>query len=264
MDINIHEVYREQIKALNSFIEDCFDNLPNKDNSLIRFGGGTALSIYYFQHRRSFDIDLFVTDPQIIGYLSPKHWIEDSKNFNPTQYIDQANHVRVLSREKIKVDILVAQDFINEAFIDKSKSLFIQDVYVESIEDIIAKKITYRRKDNKTRDILDIAVALFKNQEILKTLYAKEAIDRNDVVELKEAISNLNVAEYESELQEVEPFGKYMDIALDAPKAIVAECETLLHMKIPNKLTKSVMNDVRSKKNIEKVSIDDLKAGITK
>lgn len=227
MDINIREVYKEQIKALNGFIEDCFDNLPNKDNSLIRFGGGTALAIYYFQHRRSFDIDLFVTDPQVINYLSPKHWLEDSKNFNPIQYIDQANHVRVLSREKIKVDILVAQDFINEAFIDRSKSLFTKDIYVESIEDIIAKKITYRRKDNKTRDILDIGVALFKNPEILKALYTRGAIEKSDILELGEAISTLDVAEYESELEEVEPFGEYFDIALNAPKMIIVECEAL-------------------------------------
>lgn len=48
MDINIREIYKEQIKALNGFIEDCFDNLPNKDGSQIRFGGGTALAIYFF------------------------------------------------------------------------------------------------------------------------------------------------------------------------------------------------------------------------
>ncbi|MDY0120565.1 MAG: hypothetical protein RBR54_01375 [Sulfurimonas sp.] len=31
--------------------------------------------MYYFQHRLSFDIDLFVTDVQILNYLSPKHFI---------------------------------------------------------------------------------------------------------------------------------------------------------------------------------------------
>lgn len=61
--------YSEQIDALNGFIKDAFAYLPNQDNSLIRFGGGTALAIYYFQHRLSFDIDLFVTEknaPDII------------------------------------------------------------------------------------------------------------------------------------------------------------------------------------------------------
>lgn len=169
-----------------------------------------------------------MADPQIIGYLSPKHWIEDSKNFNPTQYIGQKSHIRVLSREKIKVDILVAQDFINEPFIDKTKSLFSRDIYVESVEDIISKKIIYRRKENKTRDILDIGVALSKNPEILKTLYAEGATEKSDIFELRDAILALDVAEYESELQEIEPFGVYMDIALDAHNTIAVECESLL------------------------------------
>ena len=55
--------YAKQIKALNDLIQECKVLLPNNDLSLIRFGGGTALAIYHFQHRKSFDIDLFVTDP---------------------------------------------------------------------------------------------------------------------------------------------------------------------------------------------------------
>ncbi|WP_428738841.1 nucleotidyl transferase AbiEii/AbiGii toxin family protein [Sulfurimonas sp.] len=72
----IQEHYSEQIYALNCFIEDAYSFLPNQDYSTIRFGGGTALAIYYFQHRLSFDIDLFVTDVQILNYLSPKHYCQ--------------------------------------------------------------------------------------------------------------------------------------------------------------------------------------------
>lgn len=79
---------------------------------------------------------------------------------------------------------------------------------------------------------MDIGVALSKNPEILKALYAKGAIETNDILELREAILALDVAEYESELQEVEPFGVFMDIALDAHNTIVAECETLLRYKV--------------------------------
>lgn len=63
----IKEHYGEQIHALNSFIQDAYSSLTNQDHSKIRFGGGTALAIYYFQHRLSFDIDLFVTDEMIIS-----------------------------------------------------------------------------------------------------------------------------------------------------------------------------------------------------
>jgi Nucleotidyl transferase AbiEii toxin, Type IV TA system len=226
MEINIGNVYKEQIKALNDFAKECFPNLPNHNNALIRFGGGTALAIYYFQHRRSFDIDLFVTDPQIINYLSPKHWLEDSRYFNTSQYIDQANHIRVLSKNKIKVDILVAQDFINAPYIDNSRKYFECDIYVESIEDILAKKIVYRRKENKTRDIIDIGIAIYKDSSIFNGLLAKGAINDRDVSELYDAILRLNLSEYHEELEIVEPFGEYYDIAIKAPDIIKQKCET--------------------------------------
>ena len=92
----IRERYSPQIDALNQFIKDAYPLLPNNDSSYIRFGGGTALAIYYFQHRRSYDIDLFVTDAQIMNYLSPKHWLEDTEMFNRDSYKDMPDHIRVL------------------------------------------------------------------------------------------------------------------------------------------------------------------------
>lgn len=74
----IHENYVEQIKALELFFKDAFSSTI--DRNVIKFGGGTALSIYYFQHRLSFDIDLFLTDQQYLSYFSPKHWIEETNN----------------------------------------------------------------------------------------------------------------------------------------------------------------------------------------
>ncbi|WP_066177197.1 nucleotidyl transferase AbiEii/AbiGii toxin family protein [Arcobacter porcinus] len=53
----IEEHYKEQIIALSLFFKE--SGAKHIPSSKIRFGGGTALTIYYFQHRLSFDIDLF-------------------------------------------------------------------------------------------------------------------------------------------------------------------------------------------------------------
>ena len=90
----IHENYKEQIEALELFFKDAYSS--SLDNNAIKFGGGTALSIYYFQHRLSFDIDLFLTDQQYLSYFSPKHWIEDTNNFDSRHYIDTHNHIGVV------------------------------------------------------------------------------------------------------------------------------------------------------------------------
>ena len=105
----LNKHYHEQIQALNHFIADTYAFLPHKDRSLIRFGGGTALAIYYFQHRLSFDIDLFATDMQVLSYLSPKHWIDETNHFNSSSYIDLSHHIRVLEKKNnIKIDVLVS------------------------------------------------------------------------------------------------------------------------------------------------------------
>ena len=226
---SIKEHYSEQIHALNSFIEDAYKFLPNKDYSTIRFGGGTALAIYYFQHRLSFDIDLFVTDVQILNYLSPKHWIDETDKFNTIKYIDLSNHIRVLEKKNnIKVDVLVSQSASSKYFLDDSKDIFYSDVYVESIEDIIAKKIVYRRNDNLTRDIIDIAIAIKVQDSILQNMLESGLINKQDLKELKNSLEHLDRTTFLEEIEIVAPFQKYIDDAKNAPEIIKRECINLL------------------------------------
>lgn len=225
----VKEHYADQINALNGFIKDAYPYLPNKDNSQVRFGGGTALSIYYFQHRLSFDIDLFVTDQQIMSYLSPKHWLEEAKEFNDSNYVDLNNHIRVLFlKNNIKVDVLVSPNPSKEGFIDSSQELFISNVYVESLEDIISKKIVYRRNDNLTRDIIDIAISIKYAENTLKRLFDAESISLQDVKELFSSLEKLDLETFSEELEIVKPFEKYMQTAIDAPNIIKKECLKIL------------------------------------
>ena len=227
----IEEHYLEQIDALNSFIKDVYCYLPNQDHSLIRFGGGTALAIYYFQHRLSFDIDLFVTDIQILNYLSPKHWIDETDNFNSSKYIDLSNHIRVLDKKNnIKVDVLVSQLWASSSdfLIDDSKSIFNSTVYVESIEDIIAKKIVYRRNDNLTRDIIDIAISIKYADNILKKLFINEKINKEDIQGLYDSIMSLDRETFDEEIEIVAPFEQYINDAKNAPEIICETCRELL------------------------------------
>jgi len=228
----IQEHYQDQIKAYNAFIKDVYPYLPNRDNSLIRFGGGTALAIYYFQHRLSFDIDLFATDIQILNYLSPKHWIEETNLFNSSSYIDLSNHIRVLHKENnIKIDVLVAQEASKEYLIDDSKKIFDTTVYIENIEDIIAKKIVYRRKDNLTRDIIDIAISIKYADNILQKLFDRGKIDRDDIQELYTSLLKLDLITFREEVEIVQPFEKYLDDAYNAPEMIQKVCRDILKAK---------------------------------
>ena len=214
----IHENYTEQIEALELFFKDAFPSTINKN--VLKFGGGTALSIYYFQHRLSFDIDLFLTDQQYLSYFSPKHWIEDTDNFDERHYIDTHNHIAVVSANNIKVDILVDSSS-NSLLIDTSKNIFSFDIRVESIEDILAKKIIFRKKDNKARDIFDIAVAISKDNNIIDNLLTNEKITQEDLGIFLNALENINMQKYKIAIELVEPIGEYIVLANEAPQFII-------------------------------------------
>jgi predicted nucleotidyltransferase component of viral defense system len=186
-------------------------------------------AIYYFQHRLSFDIDLFVTDIQILNYLSPKHWIDETDKFNTSKYIDLSNHIRVLEKQNnIKVDVLVSQNASSDYLLDNSKVIFTSDVYVESIEDIIAKKIVYRRNDNLTRDIIDIAIAIKSKDGILLNMLERGLINELDLKELKTSLENLDKKTFEEEIEIIAPFENYINDSKNAPEIIKRECINFL------------------------------------
>ncbi len=217
----IKKHYSYQIQALEQFYPIIKSAISQGVPSYgIKFGGGTALAMYHFQHRLSFDIDLFLTNQQYLSFFSPKFWIDDFDTFNSDEYIDKFNHIGIVTKDEIKIDILVDSN-LDKGYLDNSKQIFPFDVYVESVEDIIAKKIVFRKKDNKTRDIFDMAVALEKDENLFDTLLKKDKIKKQDLKELKEALQNLNLAKYNSQIKIIEPIEKYKNIALNAPEFLI-------------------------------------------
>ncbi|BCI99850.1 nucleotidyl transferase AbiEii/AbiGii toxin family protein [Helicobacter pylori] len=216
-----------QIQALEQFYPIIKSALNLGLNpSSVKFGGGTALSMYYFQHRLSFDIDLFVNDAQYLGFFSPKLWIDDCAHFDSARYIDQHNHIGVTNRDNIKIDILI--DYAsNEGYIDDSKKIFAFDIYIESLENIIAKKITFRKTDNKTRDIFDIAVALHNDSNLFDKLLNAQKISKQDLLTLQNSLQELNKEKYNSQIKIVKPTQEYSHIALNAYEILTEKIDQI-------------------------------------
>jgi hypothetical protein len=63
------------------------------DSPLWTFGGGTVLMLR-FNHRFSRDIDLFVPDPQYLGYLTPR--LCDVAEDLTTDYVEAAEYLKLL------------------------------------------------------------------------------------------------------------------------------------------------------------------------
>lgn len=218
----IHTHFKKQIKALELFFPINKKIYP-KNLPHIVFGGGTALSMYYFHHRLSFDVDLFLENHQCFAYFSPKLWLNEINSSFDEKYIEQHNYIR-LNINDIKIEILCSSNFKNP-MLDESKTIFSQNIYIHSIEDIIAHKVVFRKKDNKTRDIFDIAVALEKNPKIFDSLLDENIIQIEDLRDLKGSLKGVDINKYKEEISIIEPFKEFKEISLNAVNIILSHLE---------------------------------------
>jgi hypothetical protein len=134
--------FEKQIDALSKVYYELIHDIENKvslENWWV-FGGGTALAMFHFNHRKSFDIDIFVTEAQVF----------------------------------------------------------------------------------------DLAVAISKNDEILKDLVESRFISYEDLEKLNESLNSLNLDLYNLELEKIEPQSdEYLDIANRAKEIIQTNIEKL-------------------------------------
>ena len=148
-------------------------------------GGGTALAAYYFNHRYSTDIDIFIyADVNKTHLLKPSYWnTHINKKFESIGFTGNFRH------NDIYTEIVINQDSKIQFFdvIKKSKEAFKKvdlwgySLNLDSIEEIIAKKIHYRGDIGNSRDLFDIAIAIHNdpsiftnmllNKEKIKSLY---------------------------------------------------------------------------------------------
>lgn len=115
------------------------------------FGGGTALMLKY-RHRYSRDIDIFLRDPQFIGYVTPR--LSETAASIADEYEESTEYVK-LHRKEGEID------FICTGWLTKTpfwpEQLLGRTVNVETPAEIIAKKVHHRALTFKARDLFDVA-----------------------------------------------------------------------------------------------------------
>jgi hypothetical protein len=125
------------------------------------FGGGTVLMRRY-RHRLSKDIDIFLTDPQLLGYLSPR--LNPAAEALTPDYVEQANFVKLYFPEG-EVDFVVSSPLTREP--TALETILGRTVRVETDAEIIAKKVWHRASEFKARDLFDLALVAEREPEAL-------------------------------------------------------------------------------------------------
>lgn len=115
------------------------------------------------EHRDSRDVDIFLDDPQLLAFLDPQ-----KRDFQfevpPTDYDgDGANFQKLAFKGIGEIDFIVGQAMTSSP--TKSISIEGETTLMETIPEIIAKKIVYRCASIKPRDIFDIAAAGQQNAD---------------------------------------------------------------------------------------------------
>ncbi|MBB3010025.1 nucleotidyl transferase AbiEii/AbiGii toxin family protein [Cupriavidus alkaliphilus] len=118
------------------------------------FGGGTVLMLRY-RHRFSRDIDLFVPDPQYLGFVTPR--LSETAESITSDYVEQGNFVKLVL-DAGEVDIVASPNLTEEPF--EIWEIMGRPVKVETAAEIVAKKLYHRGDRATARDLFDLAVVV--------------------------------------------------------------------------------------------------------
>lgn len=203
-------------------------------------GGGTALSAHYWQHRYSTDIDIFL--------FEEKSYIRDIRNILTNDIITKA-----LKRIGYKGALKFPGHYL-EIEIDTDKKIqffetphhhangYIQttlwnkrQVKIETIDEIIYKKLFYRAQKGNARDIFDIAVAIHNNPSLFEGFNLPSTILPSFIIALQTLVSEEELTKnYNQEIQRISPALDYMTIAYNALPYVIDYVTAYVYLKERN------------------------------
>lgn len=182
------------------------------------FGGGTAMMLQ-IDHRESHDVDFFLQDPQLLPFLDPqKH---DFKfEITPSAYDGDGTGFLKLAFMSIgEIDFIVSQPKTANPTI--RREIEGENTLLETVPEIITKKIVYRGSSIKPRDIFDIAAA---GGEYADSIVAELRSYKAEVTSALAALERLNpkfVTDAISELQIRQKFDAVAKTAIERTKEIL-------------------------------------------
>lgn len=139
------------------------------------FGGGTVLMRRYL-HRVSKDVDIFVPNPQWLGYLTPR--LNPVAEEKTGEYVEQAGFLKLYFPQG-ELDFIVASALTASPWVPES--IMGRTVRVESSAEIVAKKLHHRGAEFKARDLFDLATVIEREPGCLPAL-ARIAAERKAAV----------------------------------------------------------------------------------
>ncbi len=125
-------------------------------------GGGTVL-MFRYRHRLSKDIDIFVPDPQYLGFVTPR--LSDTAADFTQDYTEQPGAFVKLQFDEGEIDFVAAPNLLADAW--ETWDIGGRSVKVETAAEIIAKKMYHRGDRATARDLFDFALVIEREPQPL-------------------------------------------------------------------------------------------------
>jgi len=162
------------------------------------FGGGTVLMRRH-HHRLSKDIDIFLPDPQYLGYLTPR--LNTTAESLTPNYIEQHGFIKLYFPEG-EIDFVVSGHLTPDPTV--TENLLGRSVLVETSTEIVAKKVWHRGIEFAARDIFDLAMVAERERHSLQSILPILHNRRNDILKrieqqgksLRETFDQLEILDY--------------------------------------------------------------------
>jgi hypothetical protein len=182
------------------------------------FGGGTAMMLQV-DHRESRDVDIFLSDPQLLSFLDPRKR-DFQFEIQPDDCVGDGVRSLKLVFDKIgEIDFIVAGALTTTPAVQSD--IDGEAILLETIPEIIAKKIYYRSSSIKPRDIFDIAAAGEQHVDsVIKELRSYRGQVRQTLV----TIDGLNpdfVNRAIAQLAIKDPYKRIANVAIERSKEIL-------------------------------------------
>jgi predicted nucleotidyltransferase component of viral defense system len=170
----------ERLKTWELLFQRALQLIDSTASMGVRFepwslGGGTVLMRRH-RHRFSRDIDIFVPDPQFLGYVNPR--LNDVAESLTGNYIEEHGSLKLVFPEG-EIDFVAAGSLTAEPTL--VETLFGREINVETSTEIVAKKVWHRGTQFKARDMFDLALVAEKEPDAL-TEIRPILRDRREVV----------------------------------------------------------------------------------
>lgn len=194
----------------------------------IQIGGGSML-LRRYGHRKSLDLDLFVTDVKLVRWCSPMS-NEAALDLFP-DYSEEANAVKLITGMQ-EIDIIatapiILQDAVDQAVVEG------RDVLIERPREILAKKIAYRGRTFLVRDMFDMAcVATAEPEEIAAILPAMTMTHLDDLDARLRELEPIWVKEMAAKVDPYPAFAPVVENCMDIVRGIVEDWREKLVPKV--------------------------------